>query len=409
MTFGLTPEGFNTKRLTDIISEAETNLATITDPQSGQTLQPDFDSDDPAMQIVKVPLDGLGAAWEGFQAVADQYDPNNSSGPLLASLVQLNGITKDDGTPSTVAMQFTGPAATPVPAGQLLSDINSTTIWVTTVDLLTDGAGLATTVAESQDNGPFEAATGTVVQLLTSFTGSDNFSITNTASSILGEAVESDEDLRTRRSQSTLAPAVTPAEALWANLRNLDGVIFVRVLSNRTLVADGKGIPGKSIAAVIVGGDDTAIAETLLARTSDAADWFGNTSLTLFDLQGEPYQMSWIRPDDLDICVEVDVTITNTGTWPSNGDQQIQEALVIYSVEGAPGLGIDDGFRQVGFLPGVDVESSRLYTPINRVPGHRVTGLRVGITVSPGVVVSVPVAFDEQSRFDVSRIVVNVS
>ena len=128
MTFGLTPEGFNTKRLTDIISEAETNLATITDPQSGQTLQPDFDSDDPAMQIVKVPLDGLGAAWEGFQAVADQYDPNNSSGPLLASLVQLNGITKDDGTPSTVAMQFTGPAATPVPAGQLLSDINSTRI-----------------------------------------------------------------------------------------------------------------------------------------------------------------------------------------------------------------------------------------------------------------------------------------
>ena len=274
---------------------------------------------------------------------------------------------------------------------------------------MTDGAGLATTVAESQDNGPFEAATGTVEQLLTSFTGSDNFSITNTASSILGEAVESDEDLRTRRSQSTLAPAVTPAEALWANLRNLDGVIFVRVLSNRTLVADGKGIPGKSIAAVIVGGDDTAIAETLLARTSDAADWFGNTSLTLFDLQGEPYQMSWIRPDDLDIYVEVDVTITNTGTWPSNGDQQIQEALVIYSVEGAPGLGIDDGFRQVGFLPGVDVESSRLYTPINRVPGHRVTGLRVGITVSPGVVVSVPVAFDEQSRFDVSRIVVNVS
>lgn len=409
MTFGLTENGFETKRLADILDEAEANLSTITDPQSGQTLQPDFTSDDPAMQIVKVPLDGLGAAWEGFQAVADQYDPNNASGPLLASLVQLNGIAKDDGTPSTVAMQFSGPPAQTVPVGQLLSDINSTTIWVTTEELLTDGAGLATTVAESQENGPFEAAIGTVTQLLTSFPGSDSFAVTNTASPILGESVESDADLRTRRSQSTLAPSVTPAEAIWANLRNLDGVMFARVLSNRTLITDGDGIPGKSIAAVVVGGDDTEIATVLLARTSDAADWFGNTSKTLYDLQGEPYAIQWIRPSDLDIFVEVDVTIINTGTWPSDGSQQISEAIVKYSVGGAPALGIDDGFREVGFLPGVDVETSRLYTPINSVPGHRVTGLRVGTTVSPGVIVSVPVAFDEQSRFDVSRIVVNVS
>jgi uncharacterized phage protein gp47/JayE len=406
MTFGLTPEGFNTKRLSDILEEAETNLSTITDPQSEQTLQPDFDSNDPAMQIVKVPLDGLGAAWEGFQAVADQYDPNNASGPLLASLVQLNGITKDDGTPSSVAIQMVGPPASPVAAGQLISDINSTTIWVTDEDVVLDGGGLANSTASSQENGPFEAAPGTITQLLTA---SALTAVTNTASSILGESVESDEDLRTRRSQSTLAPAVTPAEAIWANLRNLDGVLFVRVLSNRTLIADGNGLPGKSIAAVIVGGDDTDIATVLLARTSDAAEWFGNTSKTLFDLQGEPYVIKWVRPDDLDIFVEVDVTVINSGTWPSDGDVKIQEAVVAYSIGGAPALGIDEGFREVGFLPGVDVESSRLYTPINSVPGHRITGLRVGITVSPGVVASVPVAFDEQSRFDVSRIVVNVS
>ena len=409
MTFGLSPEGFTPKRLADILAEAETNLSAIVDPATGFTLQPDFSSDDPAMQVVKVPLDGLGTAWEAFQAVADQYDPNNASGPLLASLVQLNGITKDDGTPSTIAVKFSGPAATPIPAGQLISDVNSTVIWVTTAALVTDGAGDALTVANSQNSGPFEAAPGTVIQLLTSFAGSDNFTITNTASSILGEAVESDSALRVRRDQSTLTPAATPAEAIWGNLRDLQGVSFARVLSNRTKLPNANGIPGKAIAAVVVGGDNLEIAKVLLARTSDAAEWFGNTSEVLFDLQGEPYSISWIRPNDVDIFVEVDVTITNTGTWPSNGDQLIAEAIVIYSVEGAPGLGINEGFRRDGFVPGVDVETSRLYTPINSVPGHRVTAVRVGVTVSPGVTVSVPIAFDEQSRFDVSRIVVNVT
>ena len=408
MTFGLTPEGFNTKRLADVISEAETNLSGIVDPVTGFALQPDFSSNDPAMQIVKVPLDGLGVAWEATQAIADQFDPNNASGPLLAASVQFNGITKDDGTPSTVAIQFTGPAARPIPAGQILADVNTSVLWHTVEDLVSDANGVATTVAESADNGPFEAAPGTVIQLLTSFAGSDDFTLTNTASSIKGEAVESDEDLRKRRDESTLTPAVTPAEAIWGNLRDLQGVSFARVISNRTLLPDANGVPGKSIAAIVSGGSDEDIAAVLLARTSDAAEWFGNTSLVRYDAQGEPYDLRWIRPSDLDIFVEIDLEITNTGAWPSDGPDRIREAVVIYSISGAQGLGIDDGFRQIGFVPGVDVEVSRLYTPINSVPGHRVVGLRVGVTVSPGVAVFIPVAFDQQSRFDVSRIVVNV-
>lgn len=407
MTFGLTPEGFNNKRLADILDEAETNLSGITDPQSGQQLDPQFDSDDPAMQIVKVPLDGLSAGWDNFQAVTDQYDPNNASGPLQSSLVQLNGITRDDGTPSTAPVTLGGTPGTIIPAGQIVSDEEQANLWTTDAEVTIGGGGTIATTISSQKLGAVAAPTGTINTILTTVPGWDT--VTNTSPATPGEAVESDEDLRVRRDQSTLAPATTPAEAIWANIRNLEGVSFARVLSNRTLVADGNGIPGKSIAAVVVGGDDTEIAQALLSRTSDIADWFGNTMVEFFDLQGEPYQVFFIRPDDLDIWVEVDVEVVNTGTWPSDGDQQIKDAIVVYSVEGAPGLGIDDGFRQVGFLPGVDVEASRLYTPINSVPGHRITGLRIGTAPSPGVTPTIVVAFDEQSRFDTSRITVNVS
>lgn len=406
MTFGLTPEGFNNKRLADILEEAETNLSNIVDPQSDQTLDPQFDSDDPAMQIVKVPLDGLSGGWDLFQAVTDQFDPNNASGPLLASLVQLNGITKNNGSPSTAPCLLTGTPGTEIPPGQIVSDDQQINLWVTDFIVVLDGAGQGTTQVSCQVVGPTSAPLGTINTILTSVPGWDT--ISNTATATLGELVETDQDLRVRRDQSTLAPAAAPAEAIWANLLNIEGVTFARVLSNRTLVTDSNGIPGKSIAAIVVGGDDTEIGEVLLSRTSDIADWFGNTSVEFFDLQGEPYQVFFIRPDDLDIWVEVDIEIINTATWPSNGAQMMADNIVTYSISGAPGLGVSDGFRQIGFLPGVDIEASRLYTPINSIPGHRIVELRIGTAPSPGVVATIPVAFDQQSRFDTSRIAVNI-
>lgn len=407
MTFGLTPEGFNNKRLSDILDEAEANLSTITDPQSGQTLDPQFGSDDPAMQVVQVPLDGLSAGWDIFQAIVDQFDPNNSAGALQSSMVQLNGITRGPGSPSTAPVTLSGTPGTLIPAGQFVSDEEQAALWLTDTDVTIGGGGTVAATVSSEEVGAVSAPAGTIDTILTSVPGWD--AVTNTSPASPGEKEETDEDLRVRRDQSTLAPAAAPAEAIWANLRDIPGVSFVRVLSNRTLTPDVNGIPGKSVAAVVVGGDDTEIAKVLLSRTSDAADWFGDTSVVLYDLQGEPYIISWVRPSDLDIWLEVDVTVVNAGTWPSDGGDQIAEAVVTYSLKGAPGLGIDEGFRRVGFLPGVDVESSRLYTPINSVPGHRITALRIGTSPGPGVVATVPVAFDEQSRFDVSRVSVTIS
>ena len=51
--YGVTPEGWEAKRLADILDEAGVELAEIVDPKTGNRLNPDFNSDDPAMQIVQ--------------------------------------------------------------------------------------------------------------------------------------------------------------------------------------------------------------------------------------------------------------------------------------------------------------------------------------------------------------------
>ena len=66
---GVTDQGFEAKRLADVLSDASEQLRTIVDPVSGETLQPDFEADDPAMQVVQVPLEGTGLGWEAMQLV----------------------------------------------------------------------------------------------------------------------------------------------------------------------------------------------------------------------------------------------------------------------------------------------------------------------------------------------------
>ena len=73
--YGITPEGWQSKRLADVIDEASIQLAEIVDPKTGNRLNPDFNSDDPAMQIVSVPLNQTALGWEAAQLANDQYDP----------------------------------------------------------------------------------------------------------------------------------------------------------------------------------------------------------------------------------------------------------------------------------------------------------------------------------------------
>lgn len=394
---GVTPSGFEAKRLADILSDAEAQLATIVDPANGENLQPDFGSEDPTMQVVKVPLDGVGAAWEALQLVFQQFDPTKATGPSLRALVQLNGLSAQPATPSTVVLRVAGTPGVTIPAGQLVSDVDNTNQWVTDEDVEIDGGGIGDVGATCQTFGPVAAAIGTLTSIVTPFPGWA--SVTNLAEASLGRDAETDTELRLRRARSTLAPAASPVESVYANLANVPGVTYVRVYQNNTLVTDVRGVPPKSVAAVVVGGADLDIAYVLLARTGVSAAWFGNTTVNLFDVQNEPYAVRFTRPTPKLIYVRVEIQIYNTNIFPADGIDQIKQAIIDYAEGGAPALGIDDGFSEFGFPPGAPVIVSRLYTPLNYVPGHRVVSLLVDDVFPPVGSTDVTVAFDEYAQF----------
>lgn len=115
MTFGLTSNGFNMKRLSDIAQETKDDFVAEFGPQinlSGQS---------PMGQIKGILDNGVSELWEVLQAVYDSQNPQTAEAISLDNIAALTGVTRLPATFSTVTARVFGTLNTLVPAGFTLS------------------------------------------------------------------------------------------------------------------------------------------------------------------------------------------------------------------------------------------------------------------------------------------------
>jgi len=405
--FGLMPEGFRLKRLADIRASLYARLSLITDPDTGESLNVDFDENDPLVQILDATIEANAEAWMQLENVVRFLDPDAATGVVQSASVQVNGITRREATVSTVELQLTGTPGTIIQLGQRVSDPVQIVTFVTTADITLDGSGAGTVTALSEITGAVPAQAGTLTNILTPINGWS--SVVNLLDANPGALEESDSALRARRARTTEAPSQSTSEAIFSALSNIPGTEFVRLLVNDTLITDARGLPGKSIAAVLQGGNDQVIAETLFLRTATGVGYFGNTSMTITDRRGINNEIRWIRPSPVELFVAINTTVNDLRQFGTDGVSRMIDAILSYAQDGAAGLGIDIGFQQIGFLPGESVSASRLYTPVNSVPGHIVNSIQLGLSSLTINMATVPINFDQIATFDSTRIFINVS
>ena len=400
--YGVTKDGWKAKRLSNILDDAGVELAQVTDPQTGNRLNPDFNSDDPAMQIVQVPLNQAGEGWDAAQLAYNQFNPSLAVGPAVDGLLEITGISRLASTKTILNIEMRGTAGATVLAGQTISDVFDSNLFTTSTNVKFDENGVATTTATATISGPVIVANNAITKIKTPQPNWDSVSNINTLST--GTNEENDVKAEVRRRRSNAAPSAAPADSVQANLANLNGVTFARVKINNTLVTDSDGIPGKQQACIVLGGKDIDIAKTILQRSGCTAEFFGDIEVILLDAQGEPNPVRFSRPAQVVMSVTVDITINDPTLYPSDGDEQIKNNIVLYSVEGADAFGIAEGFNQDGFPPGEDVIISRLYTAVNVVPGHKINSITVN-----GSTTQIPILFNQVAIFDASNIGVTVS
>lgn len=372
--YGMTSTGFKPKRLRDLLDETMADIRAITD-EDGQAVFINETDDSIIGQFNAIVCEQLADCWQQAYAASTQFDPLNAYGVALRSLVQLNGIVPNYGTATQINLQLTGVSGTVVPAGSQVSDVNANTVFVTNSNAIIGSSGTGTVVATCTAKGEISPANNTIIQILTPVYGWHN--VTNTGIAVLGDDPETDNQLHIKQQRETSNTSYSQVDALYAGITNLAGVDYVRIYQNWTLETDDKGIPAKTIAAVVDGGDTDAIANVMWLKAPMLSNYAGNLEhpVTMFDRFGLAYQITFYRPEKVPVYIDLDITITDASIYPADAYNQIKQNIIDYA---AYGLNSSNGFP-----PGSPVIYSRLYTPINEVPGFKINHLYIGTSASP--------------------------
>jgi uncharacterized phage protein gp47/JayE len=384
--YGVTPEGFVRKRLDVILQELNAEMKAIFGEELNLT------PESPDGQVNGATSESYANLWELAELSYNARNPSAAVGAALSSLVQLNYITRLPATRTTADVTLGGTPGAVIPAGSLMSASATDTKYETTAEATLDGLGSAIVEARGLEFGEISCPAASIDTIDSPVVGWST--VTNLAEGLIGTEEETDTELRARRERSTSTGAQAILDAMFAAINNIPGVTNLTILENDTNIVDANGLPPHSFEVIVVGGDDQAIADTIWAKKSTGSTPAGTSDVAIVDSQGITHTMRLTRPAQIDIYVKV--TVTTFADYPADGDALIKQAIVDYAN--------GDLIAGRGFSVGDDVIYTRLYTPINSVPGHEIDELLIDTVFPPTLQNNIAIGIEEVSHFTIANI-----
>lgn len=234
----------------------------------------------------------------------------------------------------------------------------------------------------------------TITEIVTPVLGWD--SVTNPLAASPGRLVETDEELRLRFRNTKLERSSNILDSLYSALLNVDGVQELAIYENDTDITDANGVLPHSFFPVVLGGSSQIIAETIWQNKPMGIRSQGNTIVAVLDSQGFLHNIGFERPNPVTVYVRMTLSLNPEADnpFPGDGVKQIQDKIITYAGD--------------NFGVGKDVIFSRLYSPINEVPGHQINSLFIGTSPSPVGTSNLVIAFNAISNWESVNISVTV-
>ena len=150
----------------------------------------------------------------------------------------------------------------------------------------------------------------------------------------VGRSDELDAAYRLRQEIIDSAGGNATYDAMRSKLLQTEGVIQAFVFDNTTDFVDAAGRPAHSFEAVVLGGDDTEVAQVILETKPLAIQAYGvpgpsGVQTTLVNSQGSNIPIGFSRPDIQTVFVEVDINVNQTfgNGVQVNGEQTVRQAI----------------------------------------------------------------------------------
>jgi uncharacterized phage protein gp47/JayE len=209
--------------------------------------------------------------------------------------------------------------------------------------------------------GPVRAVVGALTRIESPIAGWD--AANNLVAATLGQDIETDWEARSRRNESLSAIGADTVDSLRARLLDVSGVTFAQVYQNRTDTTDGNGLAAHSIEVIILGGDNTEIAQTLWDYAGAGVGFRGVTTAQATDSEGNAQAVNFARPTEVPMWMRITYSLdSENALFPVGGAALITSAAVASMDSLAPGNNVFPSriesaiFNAVPGLSSVDVE-----------------------------------------------------
>lgn len=377
----LTNAGYVPERLDAILAKLDQGFRAI----YGDDINTDPDTPDGQMigliGQIKADLEELG------EAIYRALDPDHASGAWLEQRAAYAGILRRQASYSYMRRALlAGTVGRLIVAGSICQD-ESKGRWLLVSDATVGVDGTVLADFRSAEKGRFEVGPGEELEIITKTLGWTSATTTEPAEA--GTEEELDSELRPRFFRSRARGAQNSVDGIEANVGQLADVREVICLENETDTVDADGVPGHSINVIVDGGTDAEISSVIFAHKTAGTGMMGDVQVDVIDRRGRTRPVRFDRPAPVDCAAYIE--LERNADYTAIDTDAIKAAIVA-----------------TGFGTGQDVQRSRLYTPINTVPGFWVSALNIGRAGEPLGEANVVIGVREKARFAAADIEVIV-
>lgn len=285
--------------------------------------------------------------WELAEDVYNAPFVNSAEGTALDNVGMYLTITRRPATKSKTIITIYGDDGVVIPKGFkigtkkgiVFETLEDATISGGSVDVYVESIG-----AGKENNVDKE----TITEILNPALGVDK--VINKEAAVGGLNTETDNEFRERYKKSYSRVGGSTVPAITAALLDIDKVVDCEVRENVTMETID-GIPPKSVACFVYGGEDKDISKTIYDNKAAGIQAFGETAIDITDEKGAVHHIGFTRAKVEEIFVKLKIKKDKD----YKGDDAVKRAIINYI-----GGKDQDGIEYAGLKLGEDVVLSKV-------------------------------------------------